>query len=84
MLLQLIEIGQESAWDSLEDRETWIGRTFYIKDPKDWIHLDRKWEDKPNTQGVVSCQLVTFEGLNPRIIPDNFGFFDCKFRKLRL
>ena len=70
MLVQLVKILEESAWNSPEDKEFFEGKVFYI--PKEENHLftvDRKWENLPPVTFLINAELLRHKDLSRITIP---------------
>ena len=84
MLVQITKILEKSAWSSLEDKEFFEGKVFYIPEKKDHLFtVDRKWEDKTPITFLMDAELLKHKDLSRTTIPlYSFGNVEVKILTL--
>ena len=84
MLVQLLKINKESAWNNEEDKEKYEGKVFYAKNKDQVEILDRGYCNKPPVGYLEDVELIIHKDLKNLYFTDKYSFFDVDFKILRL
>lgn len=84
MLVQLLKIGKDSAWNNEEDIEKYEGKVFYAKDKSQVIMISRKWEGKPDIGYLSNVELIIHKDLKPFYFIDEYSFYDVEYKILKM
>ena len=83
MLVQIIKLGKESAWNSEEDKEKYEGKVFYAKNKDQVIILDRSYCNKPPVGYLRDVEIIIHKDISKEFL-EEYSFFDVDFKILRL
>ena len=83
MLIQIIKLGKESAWNNEEDKEKYEGKVFYAKNKDQVKMLDRSYCNKPPVGYLKDVEIIIHKDIRKDFI-EEYSFFDVDFKILRL
>ena len=83
MLVQLLKINEESAWNNEEDKEKYEGKVFYAKNKDQVKILDRSYCNKPPIGYLVDVEIIIHKDIRKDFM-EEYSFFDVDFKILRL
>lgn len=83
MLVQLLKIGSESAWNNEEDKEKYEGKVFYAKNKDQVEMLYRSYCNKPPVGYLKDVEIIIHKDIRKDFI-EEYSFFDVDFKILRL
>ena len=84
MLVQLLKICENSAWNSPEDIEKYEGKIFYAKDKSQIQMIYRKWRGLPNVGYLSDVELIIHKDLKPLYFLDKYSFYNVEYKILRM
>ena len=83
MLVQLLKINEESAWNNEEDKEKYEGKVFYAKNKDQVKILDRSYCNKPPIGYLGDVEIIIHKDIRKDFM-EEYSFFDVDFKILRL
>ncbi len=83
MLVQLLKINEESAWNNKEDKEKYEGKVFYAKNKDQVKMLDRSYCNKPPVGYLKDIEIIIHKDIRKDFI-EEYSFYDVDFKILRL
>ena len=83
MLVQIIKLGKESAWNNKEDKEIYEGKVFYDKNKNQVKMMDRSYCNKPPVGYLKDVEIIIHKDIREDFI-ENYSFLDVDFKILRL
>ena len=84
MLIQLLKIGKDSAWNNIEDIEKYEGKVFYAGKNSIVETIDRSQENKPTVGYLSDVELIIHKDLKPFYFIDKYSFYDVEYKILRM
>ena len=83
MLIQIIKLGKESAWNNEEDKEKYEGKVFYAKNKDQVEMLNRSYCNKPPVGYLGDVEIIIHKDIRKDFMGE-YSFFDVDFKILRL
>ena len=84
MLIQIIKLGKESAWNNEEDKEKYEGKVFYAKNKDQVKMLDRSYCNKPPVGYLKDVELIIHKDFKNPYFTDKYSFYDVEYKILRM
>ena len=84
MLVQVIKLGEESAWNSELDKERFEGKVFYAKDKNQIQVFSRKWEGLPDIVYLSDVELIIHKDIKDHYFIDKYSFYDVEYKILKM
>lgn len=84
MLVQLLKIGEESVWNSEDDKLRLEGKVFYAKNKDQVQMISRKWKGLPDIGYLSDVELIIHKDLKNLYFIDKYSFYDVEYKILRM